>query len=216
MIYGRMKKMALIKCPECGKEVSDKAETCPGCGYVLKQNKKKITQANFSKKNKMAILLGSVIVIVAVLAGIYIKNITEKSPFENLTPDIKMKQVKELLGKPDWSNEISSYLQDYVDTYDDVKFMKLNGYLEFYYEKEDQNTIDFAIWNYDLNEDSTLNDYQKQINKIIDFYTELYGAPTSEYRAYEWKDYNGAEIDLDFSEGKKGIPDSIRIYYSRA
>ncbi len=29
--------MALIKCPECGKEVSDKAVTCPNCGYPLKE-----------------------------------------------------------------------------------------------------------------------------------------------------------------------------------
>lgn len=28
--------MALIKCPECGKEVSDKAEVCIHCGYPLK------------------------------------------------------------------------------------------------------------------------------------------------------------------------------------
>lgn len=27
--------MALIKCPECGKEVSDLANACPGCGYPL-------------------------------------------------------------------------------------------------------------------------------------------------------------------------------------
>ena len=26
--------MALIKCPECGKEVSDKATNCPICGYI--------------------------------------------------------------------------------------------------------------------------------------------------------------------------------------
>ena len=25
--------MALIRCPECGKEISNKAETCPNCGY---------------------------------------------------------------------------------------------------------------------------------------------------------------------------------------
>lgn len=25
--------MALIKCPECGKEMSDTAKTCPHCGY---------------------------------------------------------------------------------------------------------------------------------------------------------------------------------------
>ncbi|WP_194608622.1 zinc ribbon domain-containing protein [Clostridium vitabionis] len=29
--------MALIRCPECGREVSDQAEMCPGCGYNVKQ-----------------------------------------------------------------------------------------------------------------------------------------------------------------------------------
>lgn len=28
--------MALIKCTECGKEISDKAERCPNCGYPIK------------------------------------------------------------------------------------------------------------------------------------------------------------------------------------
>ena len=28
--------MALIKCPECGKEFSDTATTCPHCGYSPK------------------------------------------------------------------------------------------------------------------------------------------------------------------------------------
>ena len=27
--------MALIKCPECGKQISDKAESCPNCGYRI-------------------------------------------------------------------------------------------------------------------------------------------------------------------------------------
>lgn len=31
--------MALINCPECGRQVSDSAPQCPGCGYVIsKQN----------------------------------------------------------------------------------------------------------------------------------------------------------------------------------
>lgn len=34
--------MALIKCSECGKEISDKAKTCPNCGnYNNKANKKR-------------------------------------------------------------------------------------------------------------------------------------------------------------------------------
>lgn len=32
--------MALINCPECGKEISDKAKTCPDCGYPIAINKK--------------------------------------------------------------------------------------------------------------------------------------------------------------------------------
>lgn len=27
--------MAMIKCPECGKMVSDRASVCPGCGYPI-------------------------------------------------------------------------------------------------------------------------------------------------------------------------------------
>ena len=34
--YGRKtKKVALIKCQECGKEISDKTEKCPHCGYPI-------------------------------------------------------------------------------------------------------------------------------------------------------------------------------------
>lgn len=29
--------MALINCPECGKEISDKAVSCPNCGAVVKK-----------------------------------------------------------------------------------------------------------------------------------------------------------------------------------
>lgn len=36
--------MALIKCPECGKEISDTIKKCPNCGYKVKKqvNKKKM------------------------------------------------------------------------------------------------------------------------------------------------------------------------------
>jgi ribosomal protein L37E len=38
--------MALIKCPECGKEISDMANSCPNCGYPIKEN----TQHNENTK----------------------------------------------------------------------------------------------------------------------------------------------------------------------
>lgn len=34
----KIKHMALIKCPECGNNVSDTAKSCPHCGYVITSN----------------------------------------------------------------------------------------------------------------------------------------------------------------------------------
>lgn len=43
--------MALIKCPECGKEnVSDSAEACPNCGYGIKAHFVKIRQEEERKE----------------------------------------------------------------------------------------------------------------------------------------------------------------------
>lgn len=66
--------MALIKCPECGKDVSDKAEACPNCAYPIaklkesnvvehneatetetQQNKEVSTKINNESDNKMSL-----------------------------------------------------------------------------------------------------------------------------------------------------------------
>lgn len=45
--------MALVKCPECGREkVSDSAEACPGCGYGIKAHFEKIRQEEEEKQKK--------------------------------------------------------------------------------------------------------------------------------------------------------------------
>jgi len=43
--------MALIKCEECGKEVSDKAETCPHCGAPVESGEKGIEEDKSKKQN---------------------------------------------------------------------------------------------------------------------------------------------------------------------
>lgn len=60
--------MALINCPECGKEISDNAAICPECGNPIKQ-----------QKSKQKIILPFIIIItlIAVITGIlsyYISN----------------------------------------------------------------------------------------------------------------------------------------------
>lgn len=41
--------MALVKCAECGKEISDKAESCPNCGFA---NKKYVGEENSNEINE--------------------------------------------------------------------------------------------------------------------------------------------------------------------
>lgn len=43
--------MALMKCPECGKEISDKAMLCPNCGYPIAQCKNLKKEEYTSKEN---------------------------------------------------------------------------------------------------------------------------------------------------------------------
>ena len=57
--------MALIKCPECGREISDKAKRCPECGRELHKVKSKSRE--ISQKYKMLISFG---VFILVIVGI--------------------------------------------------------------------------------------------------------------------------------------------------
>ncbi len=59
--------MALIKCPECDKKVSDKAESCPHCGYSFKKkieiNDEKLKELKGKWNNKYLIIILVVLVI---------------------------------------------------------------------------------------------------------------------------------------------------------
>lgn len=75
--------MALVKCPECGKKVSDKAEYCINCGYpmhheikhtILPTSDDQINQqadVQMSQKKRNLIIL-SIVTIVALIIGILV------------------------------------------------------------------------------------------------------------------------------------------------
>lgn len=52
--------MALINCPECGKEISDSTKICPHCGYKLKNK-------SDGKKWMIPVIIISVVVIIALI-----------------------------------------------------------------------------------------------------------------------------------------------------
>lgn len=87
--------MAMIKCPECKNNISDKAEVCPKCGYEL--NKKNNNQKEKKEKKKVDykyIILGLLIIVV----GFYMLNQNnernkEQNPSAPVTSDKQSKQV---------------------------------------------------------------------------------------------------------------------------
>ncbi|RFF30584.1 zinc-ribbon domain-containing protein [Wenzhouxiangella sediminis] len=66
--------MALIDCPECGHQVSDKASTCPSCGVGISEAKEAqsagepiTTVQQTSKKFKQQALLAAVVIAAGIM-----------------------------------------------------------------------------------------------------------------------------------------------------
>jgi uncharacterized membrane protein YvbJ len=65
--------MALINCPDCQTEVSDKADKCPKCGYPLNVNLQtdksiKIEEVEFTKKkHKKAMVIAAILGVVGLI-----------------------------------------------------------------------------------------------------------------------------------------------------
>lgn len=79
--------MALIKCPECGKEISDKAPACPHCGYPIEKNveiynsefknyeednDEKDEEKSIEKEENKKIHINKKLVTVGIVAGIVV------------------------------------------------------------------------------------------------------------------------------------------------
>ena len=58
--------MALINCKECGKEISDKATSCPHCGYKLKET---------TGEEELSVAKAVAVVIIIGLGVIFLYNI---------------------------------------------------------------------------------------------------------------------------------------------
>lgn len=59
--------MALIQCPECGKEISDVAKACPNCGHPMQSAKIRDGKRKKGEYKKLAIVGGIIAVAVVVL-----------------------------------------------------------------------------------------------------------------------------------------------------
>ena len=116
-LVGRKCSMALIKCPECGKEVSDKAKIFPNCGVDIMENAPNIEPI---KKKKRLKYVGLAIILLC-LGGLGYWGI-------KIVPEKQAERDKEIY------NEI-------VKNIEDCKFKTATDIIEEGLSKDNKNKV---------------------------------------------------------------------------
>ena len=110
--------MALIYCPECHNSVSTGAETCPHCGYPIKNLTNKDFENIHKEKKKRARKSWLIIVFIFLLISCsVIHEKTEKEEhfkqFQATVPTVKL-SINELIELID-TNEAKQYREKYIE-----------------------------------------------------------------------------------------------------
>jgi len=66
--------MALINCPECGKEISDKATACPGCGMPLRREDRGTYDVVITREKQWFLINPKIKIIVDAADEFFIEN----------------------------------------------------------------------------------------------------------------------------------------------
>lgn len=86
--------MALIKCPECGKRISDKARKCPNCGFPIKRKNVSILKKN--KSNKSIFMIFTLTILFFIVGGIGGKIFFDI----NVSPEKSVENDKKAVAEP--------------------------------------------------------------------------------------------------------------------
>lgn len=181
--------MALIKCPECGKEISDKAKKCPNCACSLKKNKKVII---IVLSTIMLLTIGLIIFYiysqntynenVAVISASILSSSADCESLANLTSEVWYNTIYKKDDKETNKYTINSIY--YKDTY----YYK---YQDYQYNK-DFNTSLYKLFSDKKEEITRIEEEAEEIkNKIKDLrknsfgQKELYNTLMEFYNTYQ-------------------------------
>ena len=113
--------MALIKCPECGKEISDKADICVNCGMKIAEienlhevSQKKEHEILQEQNNKTKSIIGviiAIIVIVFFVCLIWYQSTADERARQRLQNSIDeleqtQKEIDDLEQQLDYNNQL--------------------------------------------------------------------------------------------------------------
>lgn len=86
--------MALIKCPECDKQISDKAESCPHCGYSFEKRTSSNNQNNKTNLNELKNKWNNkylIIIVIILIAGYFFFIGSPNTNNQDNNPNVELK-----------------------------------------------------------------------------------------------------------------------------
>lgn len=174
--------MALFKCPDCGKMVSENAISCPKCGCPNNGNFLNIDTKRTKVPQYIVIGLSAAIVLLLIFV-LFVQPSYTNSPFYDLK-GISCQEVVARYGKPDDTYNSTSYFEY---TYDSFRFMGVKGELVFRFDDQaSSGDLIFARWIID-----GANYSESKLEKICDFYDEnLDKRDVRDDGGYEWNNWS--------------------------
>lgn len=175
--------MSLIKCKECGNEVSDTAETCPKCGIKIISKAK--TEKSEKKKLKLKFFI-AIVILILIGGGIGIfaiqqnKLSTYKQNYEEILDEIvdSSSQIEHCLSlyRKVWYNTIYEESDSETDPYTKNEAGKFN---------DDFNDSLMTLWISSEYTSSISEIKEASINTIPSLYKKLKNPPSKMKDAFE-------------------------------
>lgn len=114
--------MALIKCPECQGVVSDKASSCPHCGYKILS-----TDAAKNMKHKMRITIALIIAFCVIGAVIVAVGINIYKYFHNKAKEEKVQAYSQEIQREEQDRKTTQATIE-AEIFDNLVLTDINGY----------------------------------------------------------------------------------------
>lgn len=160
--------MALIKCPECGKEISDKASSCPNCGFptqqeiesehnILEKDQKQIEKEKVTRERKKYKMRFSHIICILMMVAVLVISTVFIIRNNHYNVAVKALESGNYLKAYDYFKnsdyrQSSMYFQKTLEKYSNYlmtndQFLDAESYINQIADKEIVNKL-HALYNY--------------------------------------------------------------------
>ncbi len=188
--------MALITCPECSKEISDKVVSCPHCGFPLNKDtietqKVEIASVNLKMEAKKKKKLFSIIVSIIIICGIIFSGYSvyskeqAKKVSEEYATNIDL-MMSEMLYS---SREAESLINLTSDVWYNTIFEEYDSSTDKYTRKTGYWESDFNVSLKYLYEDNTtktkVSNMKSASAKVTELIKKLQNPPEEYVRVYD-------------------------------